>query len=395
MTIAGCNSSLSYYDKAVPPPDGIVTTDGSSPVGDDDDTTPILDSASTTIPETATVESVDPWYGTVGAQVTVHGGPFVDPVEVTFDGVSASVDSVTTDAVVVTVPDLGDDVIATLEVATAAGPATGPATGSGGQGLTFQYYLDGTDQIGAFGTIEWNEIRGSYWASGTVSSGDAEVMFPVPTETSWPELLYAPQIDSCEENYVPANTAYIYDPGLPSIDVSAGSTVHTLPSDADRPFIFFQSGLPVSTGSAYDLEATTGNPEWPGISISHLSGRIPDRVVLTDPDISGATPPYVDPNVALSWNGPYDGDGILVLMDRQRYDENAGAWIDQADTITCWLADDGSFTVPSLWTDWQTNDGVLLYFGRYREPENTIVPYNNSRSAVVGAYWLVGFLYAN
>jgi hypothetical protein len=151
----------------------------------------------------------------------------------------------------------------------------------------------------------------------------------------------------------------------------------------------------MSLGTSYDLEPVNGGPTWPDVSLSNLSGEIPSALTLTSPNIDGDTPPRVARQIDLAWNGPYDGEGMLLYLQRQRYDSTMAAWIPQGDEVTCWITDDGSFTVPSLWSDWQTSDGVLMYFGRYHEPGSVVLPYNNARSAVIGTYWVVGYLYAN
>jgi hypothetical protein len=261
----------------------------------------------------------------------------------------------------------------------------------GKNALTFDYFQDGTGLVGAVGTIEWNDLRGNYWSPDSVDGGYAQVLFPIPTAYTWQTFIYSPFVEHCELDYV-APTLYVYAPGVASVEVSAGSVSHTLLPDPTAPFLYYQVDLPVAVGQAYDLDPMVGGVDWPDFSLTDLSGAIPNGLVITYPSIDGADPPTVPRQFTVQWNGPYDGDGLLLYLERQRYDGTQ--WISQ-ESVSCWVQDDGSYALPNLWTDWQSDDGVLFYAGRYNEPSNVLLPYNNARSAVLGTYWTVGFLIAN
>jgi hypothetical protein len=388
IALAACSSSLVAYDAALQKEGNDAPADGTLPSETDADADVDADTDADIDPVQASLVQIDPWYGTVGHVVRITGGPFSEPVEVTFDGVEADVVSVREDEIEVEIPDLTDDVLAAVEVSTDAGTADGT--------LEFQFFQDGAGKIGAIGSIEWNDLRGTYWDAASVDVGVAQVMFTLPTDMGWPELIYSPVIEHCELNYVPADTVYVYDPGLPSIDVTAGATVHTLPSDPTYPYVFFDAGIDVAEGWAYDLEPMSGNATWPDFALSELTGELPSSLDITFPPLDGTTPARVARQFTLQWGPPFDGDGVLVWMVRQRFDDTlpTPAWVDQEE-VSCWLQDDGSFALPSLWTDWQTDDGILIYVGRYHEPDNVVMPHNNATSAVIGSYWTVGYLLAN
>lgn len=383
---AGCSSSLSVYDAGkAPPPDDETTT---APTVDTSTSGPV-DTATT--PTTTPVDDakrpdldlVEPWFGTVGQVVTITGGPFADPLEVTFDGVDAHVVDFTEDSVDVQVPDLGDDVdAAVIEIRS--------ADKKGKNELTFRYFMDGNGLVGAVGTLEWDDLRGGYWDPydpNSVDHGYGQVLLSIPSATTWQTWLFSPVVEHCELDYSTVDPLYVYDPGLSSLTLTSGASVITLPGDAVNPFVFWQSNLLVTPGAAYDLAPTAGNPAWPEFSVPGMSGQVPTGLTITSPSLDGSTPARTSRQFTVQWDGPF-GDGVLLYLERQR----GGA---TQEVVTCWVQDDGSFALPNLWTDWQTDDGVLFYAGRYNEPSNVLLPYNNARSNVLGIFWTVGYLLAN
>ena len=395
LLAVGCQSSLELYDGPKDGEDpgevdentpdvtdraGDDDDDNNGGDDDDDDTTPPTDL------EPIDLDVVEPWYGTAGHEVTIRGGPFLEDAVILFSGAEATLVDGRVDELTVVVPDLGGDGIAEISVTTSEGASVDP--------IEFQYFEDGTGQIGALGSVEWYDHRGGYWAAGTVNSGFAQVMLSVPTATPWAQFLYAGTVDSCEREWDSGTIPYIYDPELPFLVISSGATEHLLNSDADQAFNYYEFDLPVAVGGSYDLQPMAGSPSWPEFGVQGLSGAIPTSMAVTSPDFDAATIPLSSQSISLAWSGPYTGD--LVLVYAQRLTWNGKTYLPN-EWVTCWLLDDGSHTIPStVWAGWDTvDDYVYISVGRATLPQNVILPHNNARSDVMGVYWSVGFLDAN
>ena len=79
----------------------------------------------------------------------------------------------------------------------------------------------------------------------------------------------------------------------------------------------------------------------------------------------------------------------LAAQQRAGIDgHDGGATI--AETVTCWLADDGQHTVPaSMWTSWTPGEYVLIQFGRVSTSSREL-QHNRSDNGVVGIHWVFG-----
>ncbi|MEQ1572578.1 MAG: IPT/TIG domain-containing protein, partial [Myxococcota bacterium] len=329
------------------------------------------------------LSAIEPSYGTAGQRVVIFGGPFTEPVELWFDGVAAAVTRVTETEVEAEVPSLPAE--GTFEVELRAGGALAPSP------LEYRYFDDAAGRIGALGMLEWDDLRGNYWDAYSFDRGFAQVMFTYPTDVGWPQLLFSPVIEHCESDYQIDDPVDAYVPGVPAVSLLSGAGALTIPVEAAYPYLYYAEA-PVAPGSDYDLGPMVGGAGWPEFAVANLSGVVPTSMDVTYPPLDGDEPASVDPSYAVQWGGPYDGDGVLLWMQRQRWD--GADWI-QHEVVTCWVDDDGNFALPNLWTDWQSGDGVLFYIARYREPAGVTLPFNQGDSAVVGAFWTVGFLVAN
>ncbi|MEZ4238120.1 MAG: hypothetical protein R3F59_18630 [Myxococcota bacterium] len=388
--VAGCDASLDAY---VPPKGGDTDatdapTDTVVDGDDDDDTTSssTTETTETTEPVDIDLDGVTPWYGTVDQEVTLFGGPFPADVDVQFGGESAVVLDNQGDRLTLAVPDLGDDAVVEITATAATGSSPAP--------LDFQYFEDGTGKYGALGTVDWYDYRGGYWDAATVDTGYAQVMLSVPTVNSYAQVSFAGVRDTCERDWSLGVTTYIYDPGVGSITLRDGANQLVLPSVVDQPYIYYGTDLQVQPGNTYDLSPITANPLWPDFGVPQISGTVPSAMVVTSPNIDNGSFPTTPSSITVNWAGPYDGDAVLVRMQRMRWDGNT---FQPLERVSCWLTDDGSHIVPaSSWAAWDTsNDYVYMAVGRAYQPQNVILPHNNAQSDVMGVYWSIGFLDAN
>jgi hypothetical protein len=374
-TLVGCEPPLvSAPTTAIDPPPTLQTDradddDDVGPGDDDDEGAPFR------------LDAVVPRHGTAGHEVELRGGPFPTDSVILFGDDEATVLTYAPDRLTVRVPDLGlDDVV---DITVASELAASP------DALDFNYYEDATGRIGAIGIVEFGAHRGGYWADTVIDDGWSQVIFTMPTDLGWEHLAYAGGPDRCERDWALDEEIFGYDPELATVELTNGGP--PLPLEWDPVAYGFVSGpLPTEPGAAYDLLPMAGNPDWPAFDVAGLSGTLPTAMDLVSPDIDQDTFASVPESFSLSWQGPYDGDLVLVWMTRQTWDGQA---FQAQESVSCWLVDDGAFVVPDLWDDWdESDDYVYFAIGRANRPRGVILPHNNGRSEVLGVYWAVGFL---
>ncbi len=403
--MGGCNSTLSAFD-AVPTDTDVDSSDtDGAPADPTDDTSapPTTDTGERTLPPGSTevmIDGLDPAFGTDagGSRVTIIGGPFDNLQEVTFAGQPATIISNTSNEVVVDTPASATDGWVDVHAVTSEGLSLSPAQ--------FQYWEDGAGLNGAVGAVEWYAYVGGYWADPQPQPyGFGQAFFTTPMSEGFGQAFFSPTLDSCTLNYAGAGVT-VYLPDLPHLDLAppAGATV-PLVQDSTPNFEYFYFNSPESLpghnpklaaamlGGHFDLATTTGSPDWPEIDVPHFTGTVPTAPpVVTNPALASTNPPSVNASFTLQWGGT-PADYVAARLTRQRFDGTN--WINQ-EVVTCWFADDGSATVPNLWSSWDSqSDGVQFIVGRYNEPPpSATLPHNGARSQVVGAHWTFGFAIA-
>jgi hypothetical protein len=362
-TLVGCQPPLVEGPTSiVDPPSTSVTAGGTD--GDDEGDEPIR------------LDTVTPDFGTAGLQVAIEGGSFPSDAMVWFDDVEARVLERAADRLTVEVPALGPD--GWREITVGASP----------DALPFRYFEDGSGRIGATGAVEIVTHPGPGWSPDQQDFRRARVLFTQPTDLGW-EHLYAPAVDTCALEH-DLDGLIGQSTGLPSISLTDGIDDLVLPVvDPATAFDFSTQPAALAPGAAFDLLPMVGDPDWPPFEVVELTGAIPEAFSVTAPAIETTAMPVVPPSFPLAWEGPYDGDLVLVSIVRLVYDGDS-SW-QTFETMSCWARDDGAFVVPDLWTGWSSTDLLLLEVGRANRPD-AVLPHNNARSEVLGVLWVAGFL---
>jgi len=316
--------------------------------------------------------------------VTINGGPFDASSSVHFGTSTATVTSQSATSLVVTSPSYTSEGPVDVKVTTSSGSNTSPSG--------FTYYEDGTGKAGVVGAIEWYEYAGSYWSGITESFGAAWATFIIPDDFEIYEWLVAPSLDTCVSDYTSASKVYVYDLGISALTLTgpAGSTL-SLPWDSSS-YLFQDSDLNSSgqyyANGSYDLDEVTGSSIFPDFELSSFV-ETPSSFNISSPSITGSSVASLSRGqLSFSWTGS-DGDYVMIQMSLYN---NAGTGYDEV--VTCAVADDGSFTVPSsTWTNWSANRQVTVLFGRAKKSSVTL-PFNNAEDRVVGLHWLIAAFFS-
>ena len=338
-----------------------------------------------TVGDAPHIDAVDPAWDTTlgGAEITLTGS-FQAGVSVRVGGVEAEVRSAqpSSGTLVFYAPPAEFPGTVAVMIDDPGGTATLPDG--------FTYYQESSGKAGLVGTLLWLQQVGGYWGSDPVSSGYAYLAPVEPLAYDWP-LRFAPAIDTCA-----SDQSYAYAPTLTALDPGRGSTVTLsgaagaldLPWDpATLQFVkddLTDAALPPA--SDYALSGfTLANPAFPDYSLPLLTG-IPDSFAVTNPAISGDTPPRVSESFDVTWGGGTAGDGVFLTLHLYTEDQKA-----YQETVTCQVTDDGAFTVPAgLWsTGWVSGRQLDLFVTRWRGSDAT-VPYTGADVAVIGEHQLYG-----
>ncbi|MFZ5481820.1 MAG: IPT/TIG domain-containing protein [Myxococcota bacterium] len=392
VCLAGCDFGLTYTadlgdDGGGPNPDGDADTDADSDVDADSDADGDADgdadADTDTEPGSLAISEVSPAYGTTAGNdvVTITGGPFdgsARDISVRFGGNSATVTSVASDTLVVTTP------AASAEGSVDVAISTPTATGSIPSGFT--YFADGTGLAGVVGELNWYDVVGGYWQSGTQDWGDGWMTIVDPVDFEFWHL-YSDSLDSCQRNYSYAEEVWIWDLGVPGADLkSANGNTITLVWDATSG-LFSDDDIAntlYTQNSAYDLDEIEGDgvPAFDIPDVVYGAGSFS----VNQPQVAGSTAPRVQrTNLQFSWSGATASDAVLIIL--QLMDSTGNA---VAETVTCAVRDDGSFTVPSSsFQSWANNRVMYVFVGRGEKPTGTM-PLNGARSEMAGIYWVVG-----
>lgn len=331
------------------------------------------------------ITSIDPAWDTTagGAQVTLRG-TFRADAAVRVGGAEAELRSVQ--------PETGTLVFY-------APPAELPGvvsvvleSGGGTAALTdgFTYYADGTGKIGLVGNVTWEEQVGDYWGVAAFNAGRVSLMPVEPTEFSWTDL-YAPAVDTCVSSLDrddPADLA-VRDPGEGSVAHLAADTLALDAVWSPRDLAFVAEDLDdaaMPPAQTWDLTGfTLATAAWPAWSAPALIAPPVAFGVIT-PAIAGATPPRVAESFPLTWTADAPGDAVFVTLGL--YNASASAY---QEKVTCWLADDGAFTVPAgLWKGGWAADRQLDLFVSRVILGGAPISFDHSEAAVLGEYQVYG-----
>jgi hypothetical protein len=147
------------------------------------------------------------------------------------------------------------------------------------------------------------------------------------------------------------------------------------------------TGSQYQANSTYNLD-TILSDEFVPLEVTRFA-RTPASFNITSPNMTGTAPARVSRNsFTLRWSGS-GGDKVVIMA--LMYNA-AGDAIEQE--VTCVVADDGEFTIPSTsWSGFTSGRYIQVVVQRMLE-DGGLVEYNNSESRVVGSYANVGLVQA-
>lgn len=334
------------------------------------------DGGSTTDPM---LVSVSPAFGftTGGAQVTLQGAGLEGVTSVEFGGLPAAILD-------------GDDTILRVIVPamSAAGAVDVAVDAEGGESELpggFHYFEHSEGLYGVMGIVEQSDYVGGYWADDPVGWGSAWIV-PVEPTAEEPWWLYAPSLDSCMLDFATTADVYTRDLGVDSVFLDGGGGTLSVPWDEGWGGYLLawegDGGGAWQASSSYDL-ATVSGGALPEFAISDLAQTPGTGMVVTAPAISGTNLPTINRSAAFTWSG---ASGSVILVQLGLADSSSTSII---EWVTCVATNDGSFTVPDLWTQWTTGRIIYIYIGDAVLPTGT-VPLDGSSSGVMGVHWLAG-----
>jgi hypothetical protein len=322
----------------------------------------------------------------------LKGADFSQDVVVTFGGKPAQVVSVSPRVLVVETPRNRDAEVVDVEVENASGADVVPDG--------FRYWPDGAGLVGGLAEATVLRFKGNYWNS-TDPVAFARTLFLTPTE-SVVERFYAPGLDQCVRvDYVGQTVSgavaeqQIFGTGALEVTWRAGGASIVLPQAAYDPNVFAPETLTpaaLSGGSLWTVELRDGF-SFPDLTLVDALATAAPGVEVSQPGINGANPPTVGRSFAVSWSGQGASDGAFVEIYHLTPDGVGGVTV--AQYMSCWVNDDGAFTVPDLWGRWSLSaeDYLELHVGRATYTE-TVLPYNNAaflgiaRADAVGALFM-------
>ena len=285
----------------------------------------------TTVPIVPTITDIVPATGLIdgGYKVEILGTLFDDPYDdltVTFGGETFRPDEISSQKLVVTVPEVQDAGPVSISVDTIYGTVTRE------EGFTYEVP---EDRWGAYVEIvRWDFINPEQFQGAAVDVTDAYATFIEPIDRPLIELESPP--DSCQFNPGPVPGSVVpvpLDVGT-SVYLSSGTAGLTLAKDGYGSYAIIDA--PESSyvnSSAYDVTAQGGG----GLDTFSVAGvleTLPDRINVTSPDL-----------------GFFDATN------------DTGQYIDEV--ISCEVVDDGSFTIPaSEMQKLVQTDALVIYVGR-------------------------------
>ena len=327
------------------------------------------------------IVSVQPPYGTSagGSEVTIRAdGTLEDTVAVYLGDREAEVVSVGGGEIVVETPASSE--IGSVDVSL-VGASESDVLEHG-----FQYWEDGTGLTGAYGDFTWWHLQGDYWDSAE-DVGYATFGFHQPTSWDFADDYGPGTLDWCENGWsVSPDLDWIATGADEAELLGDGGSRARIPSEED----VFDGGLDAGEwgeDQAWRLEIDGESP-FSDLSIDGFV-RTPALITLDAPNVDGAVPPFVGPEIDLEWSGPYGADFVVAwVYTTDGYDT---VW----ENITCLLRDDGVHVLQDwMWDDWYAGDTVIIGLGRV-ELSDAVLQYNHAGVQVAGVSWTFGAAYAD
>lgn len=336
------------------------------------------------------ISSIDPDYGTNagGTIVVLEGGPFPDNPTVTVANETGVVLEATTDRITFETPAADKEDWVAIKVEGADGT-------SARSNKSFQYWADGDGQVGLWGELWRLDYLGTYWVGAGGGTGPynppplagAAMVFLEPAAIRYQDV-WSAGMNQCAVDYNPVLNASSINTGLGSVTITSGSSSVNLGPSVDL-LDYFEATPNASTwaeGGTWTLESDPSSDNWPGFELPSLA-TFPSKPTVTLPAMNSGTIPTGVRNTVFSWSTD-GGTGDYVVMWLAR-SEDGGANI--AEVMTCVATDDGSFTLDgTMWSGWDTLDGVVLaQVGRVNISGNRL-PHNDSDNEIAAVSWVYG-----
>jgi len=323
--------------------------------------------------------SVEPNVGTAAgdSEITITADPLDSGIQVLFGGKAAEVIEFNDGSVTVLTPAAENTGYVDIDVRTTTGEGT---TANG-----FYYWPDGTGKIGAIGAMHWDDYQLDI--SHYLDNGTLWFAFVEPTSITYDKLFSNGPLDTCVNGYQPP----LHD--IPVIETDGGSASFT--SGAETISINYLVTEETFTrtldgrhqwidNASYTLEIPE-DPPFPSLHLTNFA-KMPDPLTLSGPteaQVGGVLP---EGEFDITWDTLGTGDYVIIIADRQAIQSDSLVY---QERVNCIVADDGLFRMNTdSWEAWNLYEGerLQLQVGRVREVD-TLLPHNNSRSGMAGAYW--------
>lgn len=251
----------------------------------------------------------------------------------------------------------------------------------------YTYWADGTDLVGAVGSLWYFQRRGGYWAASEVDEASLQfkLVQPAPAYEYW--RYWSTALDTCSTNPPSPYTFVPYDLGAVDPDVRAELVAPSREASAgwDATYGgFVNEDFPVAallTTQPWKLLPLQVQG-FPPFETTELM-LTPSAWELSAPRIDGdlMLPASVDPLV-VRWSG---GGATAVVLQVGLIGADGFE-----SEVFCAATDDGEFEVPASFTaDWPAGREVHLLVGRYVAPSGTLA-FNHARAAVYVLDWRYG-----
>ena len=324
------------------------------------------------------IQRIDPPWGSGagGTEVLLEGPGLGQISAVRFDGDDGEI------------VEQDENTVRVLTPATPSGEVQVEVLGPCGQdGGTWQAFPDATGRGSAIGHFEWNEYIGAYWAEDVNNFGRASFAFTEPFDGHYWDT-YANADDTCINGGTDWSTAEAY-PAEVDLSVSMTNTPMRLPwSDNDAQWV----GEFGATQWAFNVPVLMDIvPSGPltGLELDRLA-RTPTRFQVTEPEMRGSIPTYVDrDDLTFQWD-TVTADRIVIELGYAADQQNV------SESVSCVALNDGEFTVDgSLFQQtWSYEALIFTRVSAVREGGST-VPLNNGESRVTAAHTVFGILFTN
>ena len=321
------------------------------------------------------ISAVEPNFGTTagGVKVSLTVQPVGDSPIVLFGSKEAEVLTTSDGEIRVKTPAVNKEGLKSIEVI--FGETSCSVEGG------FAYFKDGEGKQGSIGAFYWMVPQGTYWGDDT-AWGEAYFAFIEPSDVSYREF-WGPSLDWCANDYVPATELEPMNSPEQARLQNGAAIIDMTFDDQELEYQAVLEDGDFLHQSSYDLMPTEVQG-WPAFEVEQFI-RTPPSIRIISPDMDGEQMAVVyETDLTLYWNNPGSGDFVVVQLNLYGFD---GKYLER---VRCLLTDDGTHTVPrSIWDAWEDYGYIVLNLGRVRESE-AVLPFNRSRSGVVGVSFTAG-----